>query len=183
MQETERYSVPKGRPLHREKAERVSSKRIVLAERGTTKPRRSDNVINGTKRFPPTPPHPSVLRGAMPARNVSILTHRTTTVIASMSSSSSSLSFTSSWNGWWYLEGSRTSLYRFNRERETLTRGRRRRRRGQRFTLMHVVYSSRPYLGPQFRGGCVRGSTINAVSSARFAQRGERDGHSRRIGA
>jgi len=58
-------------------------------------------------------------------------------------------------------------------KRRTLTRRgeRRRRQRGQRFTLMHVVYSSRPYLAPQFRGGCVRG-WINAVSSARFAQRG-----------
>lgn len=68
-----------------QEAERVSSERIVLAKRGTTKPRRSDNVINGAKRFSPNPP----FRGVMPARNVFILTHRTTTVIASMLSSMS----------------------------------------------------------------------------------------------
>jgi len=120
MQETTFLSSdPKSRPLRVGSLKRASSKRIVLAERETTKPRRSDNVINGTKRFPPT--SPSVLRKA--ARNVSILTHRTT-VIASTSSSS-----TSSWNGWSTTSRARTSLYRFNRARETLIRGQRRRRR------------------------------------------------------
>lgn len=126
--------------------DRIDLLRIEEAERGTIKPRRADNVINGAKRFPPTSFRADQTRQEMSLfwpieRQLSL--HRRHRRPRRRRRTAES-----------YLEGY-VPLFIGSSERGALTQERHRRRRGQRFTLMHVVYSSRPYLAPQFRDGCV----------------------------